>query len=190
MVDRKAAARAIADFLRALGHEPNGELEGTPERVADAWADDLLEGASIDAATLLVEGSIDADARDAGLVTVRDLAVTTMCPHHLLPAWGTGLIAYLPGPRVAGIGTLAHVMDAVSRRLTLQETIGRDVVELIVEQLGARGALCRLELRHACLIARGERKSDAVVETLALGGSFAVPGADRDLALASLRWTR
>jgi GTP cyclohydrolase IA len=53
MVDREAAARAIEDFLRALGHEPVGELEGTGERVADAWADDLLEGESIDAAARL-----------------------------------------------------------------------------------------------------------------------------------------
>ena len=39
MVDRDAAAAAIEAFLRALGHEPTGDLEGTPERVADAWAE-------------------------------------------------------------------------------------------------------------------------------------------------------
>src|SRR5262245_50022286 len=123
MVDRRAAARAIEDFLRALGHVPEGDLEGTGERVADAWADDLLEGESIDAGAVLREGSIAA-AGDAGLVVVRDLAVTTMCPHHLLPAYGTGVVAYLPGARLAGIGTLAHVLDVLSRRLTLQERIG------------------------------------------------------------------
>src|SRR6185295_18949558 len=130
MVDRRAAARAIEDFLRALGHEPEGDLEGTGERVADAWADDLLEGESIDAAAVLREGSIEMSG--AGLVVVRDLAVTTMCPHHLLPAQGTALVAYLPGDRVAGIGTIAHVVDALSRRLTLQERISADVAALLV----------------------------------------------------------
>ena len=186
MIDREAAARAIEDFLRALGHEPEGDLAGTGERVADAWADDLLEGEAIDAAAVLREGSIAIDADGAGLVVVRDLAVTTMCPHHLLPAMGTGLVAYMPGDRVAGIGTIAHVLDALSRRLTLQERIGADVAAMLVRELGARGALCRLALTHSCLSARGERKSGAIVETLAVAGSFATASPDRELALAAI----
>ena len=189
MVDRRAAARAIEEFLRALGHVPEGDLEGTGERVADAWADDLLEGESIDAGAVLREGSIaagDDHGGRGGLVVVRDLAVTTMCPHHLLPAQGTGLIAYVPGDRLAGIGTLAHVLDALARRLTLQERIGASVVALLAKELGARGALCRLALTHSCLVARGERKAGAVVETIAVSGSLAHASPDRDLAFAAL----
>jgi GTP cyclohydrolase I len=186
MIDRKAAARAIEDFLRALGHDIEGELVGTGERVADAWVDDLLEGESIDAAAVLREGSIEHDGRDRGLVVVRDLAVTTMCPHHLLPAHGTGLVAYLPGRRLAGIGTIAHVLDALSHRLTLQEEIGEVVTELLTSELGARGALCCLSLTHTCLVARGERKSGSIVETIATAGTFAEASSDRDLAFAAL----
>ena len=187
-MDRRAAARAIEDFLRALGHEPVGDLEGTGERVADAWADDLLEGESIDPAALLAEGSFELGEADAGagLVVVRELSVTTVCPHHLLPAHGLGLVAYLPEARVAGIGTIAHVLDVLSRRLTLQERIGAEVAGVIVRELGARGALCRLTLTHTCLVARGERKGGALVETLSTAGSFSHAGADRDLAFAAL----
>lgn len=188
MVDRKAAAQAIEDFLRALGHSPEGELAGTGERVADAWADDLLEGEAIDAAAVLREGTLAVVGAGKGIVVVRDLAVTTMCPHHLLPAHGTGLVAYLPGDRVAGIGTLAHVVDVLSRRLTLQEQIGERVVELLVRDLGARGALCRLALTHSCLVARGERKAGALVETTAVAGTFATASPDRDLAFAVLNF--
>jgi GTP cyclohydrolase I len=186
MIDRKAAAKAIEDFLRALGHEIAGELAGTGERVADAWADDLLEGESIDAAAVLREGSMEMGDRERGLVVVRDLAVTTMCPHHLLPAYGVGLVAYQPGRRIAGVGTVAHVLDALSRRLTLQEQIGETVADLLTHELGARGALCRLSLTHTCLVARGERKSGSLVETIATAGTFAEPSSDRDLAFAAL----
>jgi GTP cyclohydrolase I len=117
---------------------------------------------------------------------IRDLAVATMCPHHLLPAQGVGLIAYLPGPRLAGIGTLAHVLDVLSRRLTLQERIGNELVAIVMEELGAKAALCRLALSHACLSARGERKASAIVETGAVAGSFMVGGVDRDLAVRLL----
>ena len=186
MVDRRAAARAIEDFLRALGHAPEGDLQGTGERVADAWADDLLDGESIDAGAVLREGSIALGGNGGGLIVVRDLAVATMCPHHLLPALGTGLVAYLPGERVAGIGTLAHVVDALSRRLTLQERIGVELVALLERELGTRGALCKLALTHSCLVARGERKAGAVVETIAVSGAFAHASPERDLAFAVL----
>lgn len=186
MIDRRAAARAIEDFLRALGHAPEGELAGTGERVADAWADDLLEGESIDAAAVLREGSLGVEQTGMGLVVVRDIAVTTVCPHHLLPAFGMAALVYLPGRRVAGIGTLARVIDVVARRLTLQEQIGATVVELLGSELGARGALCKLSLTHTCLVSRGERKAGAIVETLAFGGTFAEEADGRALALAAL----
>ncbi len=185
-MNRKAAAQAIEDFLRALGHEPAGDLDGTPERVADAWADDLLEGESIDAGAVLREGAVDLGPGERGLVVIRDLSVATVCPHHLMPAHGIALVAYLPGRSVAGIGTIAHVVDVLSRRLTLQESIGENVVELLVCEIGARGAACRIALSHTCLVARGERKSGAVVETLAFAGTFAEPSHDRDVALAIL----
>ncbi|WP_437485001.1 GTP cyclohydrolase I [Sorangium sp. So ce1014] len=185
MIDRQRAARAIEEFLRALGRDLEGELAGTGERVADAWADDLIEGEAIDAAAVLREGAMETGPFERGLVVARELSVTTMCPHHLLPGHGTGIVAYLPGARVAGIGTIAHVLDALARRLTLQERIGGQLVELLVSELGARGALCKLTLTHTCLIARGERKAGAVIETVAVAGAFADPGPERDLAFAA-----
>ncbi|AGP33017.1 GTP cyclohydrolase I [Sorangium cellulosum] len=185
MIDRQRAARAIEEFLRALGRDVEGELAGTGERVADAWADDLIEGEAIDAAAVLREGAMEMGPFERGLVVARDLSVTTMCPHHLLPGHGTGVVAYLPGARVAGIGTIAHVLDALARRLTLQERIGGQLVDLLVGELGARGALCKLTLTHTCLIARGERKAGAVIETVAVAGVFAEPGPERDLAFAA-----
>jgi GTP cyclohydrolase I len=186
MVDRRAAARAIEDFLRALGHEPTGDLAETGQRVADAWADDLLKGHSIDAASVLRAGAIDVAEGPGGLVVIRDVAITTVCPHHLLPAYGTGTVAYLPRARLAGIGTIAQVLDALARRLSLQEQISASVADLIVRELGARGALCRLVLTHTCLVSRGERQAQAVVETVATAGTFAEPTADRDLVWAAL----
>ena len=169
-MDRTAAARAIDDFLRALGHEPTGELASTGERVADAWADDLLEGQSIDAAAVLREGSLETTPAGTGLVIVRDLAT----------------IAYLPRARVAGIGTLARVIDVVARRLILQEQIGSTVVELVCSELGAEAAICRLALTHTCLVSRGERKTSAIVETIAFGGTFASDMAGRTMTLMAL----
>jgi len=122
-----------------------------------------------------------------GAVVVRDVSVTTMCPHHLLPAHGIATVGYVPGERLAGLGTVAEVLDACSRRLSFQESIGERVTTLFTEVLGARGAFCQLSLTHGCLVLRGPRQHGARVETLAMAGSFAVGGACHAMALALLR---
>src|SRR3954471_9085342 len=92
-IDRTAAATAIDAFLRAIGRDPEREpdLVGTGARVADAYVDELCAGYQVDTRALLAAGSIPGAAE--GFVVVRDIPITTMCPHHLLPASGTATIA-------------------------------------------------------------------------------------------------
>jgi GTP cyclohydrolase I len=187
-VDRTRAEKAVFDFLQAMGRDPDreAELAGTPARVAEAWATELIDGYEVDVPRLLAGESSPAPAGAAEIVVVRGLAISTMCPHHLMPARGTATVLYLPGTRITGIGTLARLVDAYAHRLALQEVIGANVASALVEHLGARGAACKISLSHSCLASRGERQSAATVETLALSGTFDGAGPDRDLAVAAL----
>jgi len=186
-VDRAAAARAIADFLQALGFDPvtYPDLAGTPERVCDAFADDLLRGHALDVRELIRRGSCEAPvAVKSGPVALSGIAVSTICPHHLLPALGRASVVYLPGAMLLGIGTLSALVDAFARRLTLQEAIGQNVVSALIEHAGARGAYCELELEHSCLRARGEQQANAVVRSSARAGEFSAASAIGEIALA------
>jgi GTP cyclohydrolase I len=189
-IDYLAAERAVAEFLRALGHDPasDPELFETPARVTEAFARDLLSGYAVDLDELIRTGASDsvepppADSRQ--FVVVRNIRVATVCPHHLLPALGSGTVVYQPGSRLLGLGTIARIVDALSRRLVVQELIGQRVVATLIERAGARGAYCALELVHSCLSARGARQSDAIVRTVASGGSLVGPQAAEELSLA------
>lgn len=182
-VQRPAAERAIFDFLAALGHDPNSsQLSDTPRRVVEAFADELLVGYDVDIRALLDNGS-EPTAGEPGIVVVRDISLATVCPHHLMPATGTATVAYAPGRRILGLGTVAHLVTAFARRLSLQEKIGTDVVETLVEY-GARGAYCQLALRHSCLSARGAEQSQASVVTTASAGAFRGDSGMRELSLA------
>jgi GTP cyclohydrolase I len=187
-VDRTKAERAVFEFLQAMGRDPkrDAELAETPARVVEAWTTDLIDGYEVDVPLLLAGEASPAPPGAEGIVAMRGLAVSTMCPHHLLPARGTATVIYLPGTRIAGIGTLARLVDAYAHRLALQEAIGVSVASALVEHLGARGAACRISLSHSCLASRGERQPAAIVETIALAGSFDRGGPDRDLAVAAL----
>lgn len=191
--DRTAAARAIEDFLRAIGRDParDPNLEGTGARVADAYIDELCDGYRVDVAKLLSESAIQGGSE---IVIVRDIAVTTMCPHHLLPGDGTAAVAFAPGPEkggpekgLVGIGAIVRLVDAFAHRLTLQETIGEEVSHALVTHLKARWAGCRLTMIHSCMTARGERRHGTRVESLALRTSGAkMTESERDLAYRAL----
>lgn len=185
-VDRTAAARAVADLLGALGHDSSGdpELAETPERVAEAYAE-MLSGYAVDVGELVRSGSTaEPEPGERGIVVVSDIELVTVCPHHLLPSTGTATVAYRPGARLLGLGTVAALVVAVSRRLALQERIGREVVEALVTHAGASGAFCRLSLSHGCLTARGARQTHATVQTTNAAGDLAGPEGTAELALA------
>lgn len=183
-IDIARAEAAVRSFLFALGYDPDQQedLRETPRLVVEAWLHDLISGHRVDVTKLIEEGSVFQDG-PAELVVVRNLAVVTMCPHHLLPAEGEATVAYLPGRRLLGFGTVAHLVNAFSRRLTLHERIGSDVVEALMTQAGARGAVCHLRLEHACLRTRGARASHAVVDTINAAGELAGDGPSAQAAL-------
>ncbi len=175
-IDRTAAANAIDAFLQAIGRDPAREpdLVGTGARVTDAYVDELCSGYAVDTRALLAASAIPGGS--GGFVVVRDIPITTMCPHHLLPASGTATVAMHARDRLVGLGTLASLVDAHARRLTLQERIGEAVVADIEAVLEPDWVGCRIVLVHGCMVARGERAIGSQVETIALRG--ATPEAD------------
>ncbi len=169
-MDRIAAARAIEEFLLAIGRNPNdeAELRGTGARVADAFIDELCSGYAADP-DALVRGNVLSGAA-GGVVELRDVAVTTTCPHHLMAGVGKATIGFAPSDKIVGVGALARLLDAFARRLTLQETIGEGVVAALEKNLAPRWAACRIEMSHACMTARGERTHGARLVTFAMRG--------------------
>lgn len=171
MADRERAARAIREFLDALGYGHAKDIEDTPKRVADAWIDELCEGYKVDVIALLRGNKIPREAKTTDVVVVRDIQVTTVCPHHLMPGMGLATVSFEPQASVVGVGAVASAVHALSRRLSLQEAIGEEVARALFNALEPKWAACRLVLTHTCMTARGERAHGAKLETLAIAGS-------------------
>lgn len=167
--DLRAAAAAIDAFLRALGLD-SAETSGTGERVAEMFAGELCAGRTIDTRALVARSILAVD--EPSIVAVRDIAVTTTCPHHLLPAIGRATVAFKATNKAIGLGTVAALVDAHARRLALQENIGEAVVEDLAAALAPEWIACRLVLAHGCMIARGERAHGSTVETIAGRGEY------------------
>lgn len=186
-VDRARAERAVREFLLALGRDPDtdAELSGTPARVVEAYASDLLSGYDVSVPQLLSDGEAVAEGKLSGLIALSGIAVSTICPHHLLLSNGTASVVYRPAARLFGLGTLAALVNAYARRLSLQESIGESVVEALVTHGGARAAYCELRLVHGCLVARGSRQAGTELVTTARRGTL--DAAELALALGRVR---
>jgi GTP cyclohydrolase IA len=148
----------------------------------EAYANDLLSGYDVDVKALLTEGEAVSENKVSGLIALSGVAVSTVCPHHLLLSNGVASVVYRPGSRLFGLGTLAAVVNAYARRLSLQESIGEQVVQALVEHGGARAAYCEIRLVHGCLVARGSRQTGAELVTSARRGDWD----SAELALALL----
>lgn len=183
--DLDRAARAIESFLDALGVPVSSdpELSGTGRRVAEAFANDLLEGYALDPAAILAEAT---SSSAAGLVVVTGIATTAVCPHHLLPASGVVHVGYLPGAKVVGLGAIARLVDCFARRLILQEDLGQRVADALVEHLGARGAGAVVDLIPTCMTARGGRRHGSRAVTTAWSGVMASEAAARQEMLTAI----
>jgi len=167
-----AAERAVADLIRALGLDParEPELEATPARVAQLYRElfsGLVEPDGPDLVTFPHQGQGD-------LVVVRDLPFYSLCVHHFVPFFGRGLVAYLPGEKLAGISAPARLLDHLARRPQLQERLGQQIADQLERLLRPRGVAVVLEARHLCMEMRGVKKR-GLVETRALRGELADP---------------
>lgn len=179
-------ASAVRDFLRAAGLPlSDANLVDTPERVAEAWVSEFLDGYARTPEEALGE-SFPAPPNSSGeLVVVTDLRFHSMCPHHLLPYEGRAHVAYVPGKQVVGFGRLSALVDCFAHRLILQEDLARLVASSLARVLNSPATACILEARQACLRLRGDKQRDAVTHAEAYEGQLR-----RDGALRRELWTR
>ncbi len=186
-MDRSKIESAIRSFLEGIGERFGGDdLEATPDRVARAWAEDLVSGYAVDPDTQLTWTEI---AGEAGAVIVRGVSFASMCVHHLLPFNGFAHIAYLPQRRLAGLSKIGRVVDAHARRLQTQERLSAEILGTLDRVLEPRGAVVQLSAGHTCMTLRGVRKEQSRMITVASSGLYQSDVALRAEILALLRGT-
>lgn len=177
-MDQKKMAEGIATFLEGLGKGFEGDDQPrTPERVARAWAEDLLAGYDAEPGDVLTWSPAPAGG---GPVLVRRIRFSSMCVHHLLPFFGWAHIAYLPNERLAGLSKISRVVEAHSRRLQTQEHLTAGIVRTFDEVLEPRGVLALLEAEHTCMTLRGVRQEQSTMVTIAAAGLYEGDSVARD----------
>jgi GTP cyclohydrolase I len=170
-VDGPRIERAVREILEAIGEDPGRDgLLGTPERVADMYAEIFSGIGSRPAAVLDVTFEEGHDE----MVMVLDIPLYSVCEHHLVPFVGKAHVAYIPNAdgRITGLSKLARLVEAFARRPQVQERLTTQIADTIEQVLQPRGVLVSLQAEHLCMSMRGVNKPGTLTVTQAVRGLF------------------
>lgn len=159
--------KAILDLLGEKT-EREGLLE-TPVRVAKAMQF-LTRGYNIEPKDILKSAIFREDYKQ--MVIVKDIELYSMCEHHMIPFYGKAHVAYIPNKHITGLSKIAHVVEAYSRRLQVQERLTMQIRDCIQDTLDPLGVAVVIEASHMCMQMRGVQKQNSVTTTSAFTGSF------------------
>lgn len=159
----------ITRMIEVIGDDPNREgVKDTPKRVIKSWTH-LFSGYKTDPKTLITTFEKGTYSQ---MIVLKDCEMYSTCEHHIQPFFGKIHIAYIPNEKVIGISKLARIAECFSRRLQIQERIGDQITEFIMEALEPKGVGCVIEAKHFCMMARGIEKQNSYMITSSLRGVF------------------
>jgi GTP cyclohydrolase I len=184
-IDKDRIERAVREILVAIGEDPDRDgLSRTPSRVAEMYAE-ICAGLHDDPASHLL---VTFEAGHDEMVMIRDIALYSICEHHLVPFHGRAHVAYIPGGdgRITGLSKIARLVDGFAKRPQVQERLTSQIADALVDTLMPRGALVVVEAEHLCMSMRGVRKPGAVTVTSAVRGIFKENAATRSEAMSMI----
>jgi GTP cyclohydrolase IA len=170
-VDHERIEKAVREILFAIGEDPDRDgLLRTPARVAEMYAE-ICAGLTEDPARHLV---VTFEADHDEMVLVRDIALYSICEHHLIPFHGRAHVAYIPGDdgRITGLSKLARLVDGFAKRPQVQERLTTQIAHTLMSEIDPLGVAVVLEAEHLCMRMRGVEKQNSFVTTSAMLGVF------------------
>src|SRR5206468_1856379 len=113
-MDLTKIERGVRLILEGIGEDPERPgIVDTPRRVARMY-EEICEGLHKDPREFI---KVVPDETHDEMVIVKDIALYSICEHHMVPFHGVAHIAYIPdGGRILGLSKLARVVDRFARR--------------------------------------------------------------------------
>lgn len=148
----------VKGILHFVGEDVDREgLADTPRRVVEMYQE-LTEGYKLDPKAIINKAIFEEGRQE--LVVVKGIPFYSLCEHHLAPFFGTATIGYVPSNgKVVGLSKLARVLDAFAKRLQVQERLGAQIAEALMDSdLRPNGVGVYIEAEHLCMAMRGVQK--------------------------------
>ena len=94
------------------------------------------------------------------------IAFFSLCEHHALPFHGAVHVAYIADRDILGISKLTRLVRLYARRFTVQERLGEQIADTLVDLVEPRGVAVHIDAVHLCTQMRGvEEEGSRTVTT-------------------------
>lgn len=95
-----------------------------------------------------------------------------LCEHHALPFHGVAHVGYIAHEHIIGISKLTRLVRLFARRFTVQERLGQQTADTLVDLLEPHGVAVRIEAAHLCTQMRGVREEQSKTVTTFWRGNY------------------
>ena len=151
----------VGEIFEALGMDLDTPgTRDTPERFLRALLD-ATSGYEGDPKLLTVfpaEGV-------GGQVIEGPISFAALCEHHALPFVGVAHVGYVAGEEIIGISKLTRLVRLYARRFTVQERLGEQITDTLMELIRPEGVAVHLEASHLCTQMRGVEEHSRTITT-------------------------
>jgi GTP cyclohydrolase I len=159
--------RHVAEIFTAFGMSLDTPgTRDTPDRFLRALHDST-SGYDGDAKLLTAFPSEAPGLPDSlsGQIIEGPIAFVSLCEHHALPFHGAAHVGYVPGDEIIGISKLTRLVRLFARRFTVQERLGEQIADGLIELIEPRGVAVHLAASHLCTQMRGVEEHSRTVTT-------------------------
>jgi GTP cyclohydrolase I len=152
--------QSMAEIFAAFGMDlETPGTERTPERFLKALYDatDGYEGDE----NLLTAFPTECRHGDdclVGQIVEGPISFYSLCEHHALPFFGFAHVGYIGHERIIGISKLTRLVRLFARRFTVQERVGAQVADALMELVEPHGVAVQVQAVHLCTRMRGVRE--------------------------------
>ncbi len=154
---------ALEKFLRSIGIDPRRDPEYT--ETAELAAQLFAQRAAGLREEIRLLRTARYQGRDGESVTVDEIPVYGLCPHHLIPFFGEARVTYVPRERVSGPGSMARLVRDLGLVPRIQENLTQAIADHVEQALRPHSLEVVVRARHLCVEMRGvERKVQFVTE--------------------------
>jgi len=146
----------VKELIIEIGDDPDREgLIETPSRVAKMYQEIFAGYQSMPENTV----KLFHETKHGDGIIIKDIPFYSICEHHMMPFFGVISVAYIPNNEVIlGLSKFSRIVDYYSRRLQLQECLGEQVCDCIMDEIHANGAMVIIKAEHLCMSMRGVKK--------------------------------
>jgi GTP cyclohydrolase I len=157
----------MKEIFSALGMDTDTPgTRPTPDRFLTALYDATsgYEGDAKLLTTFPAEGQRGVAAAPA-MIIEGPIAFHCLCEHHALPFYGSAHVAYVADEQIIGISKLTRLVRVFARRFTVQERLGEQIADTLVDLVAPLGVAVHLEASHLCTRMRGVEEHSNTVTT-------------------------